>query len=113
MIAVNGPSALDRLDRDLFVVTGLSCEGINDLGAGGIADFDAATLDPATGAVKPQFQPNVTIGGPGDLLHPNRAGYQRWPRQLRSLVSFRIPRSSALGFSQDRFEGVEYDLVEG
>ena len=41
-----------------------------------VADFDAATLDPATGAVRPPFQPNVTIGGPGDLLHPNRAGLQ-------------------------------------
>src|ERR1700759_5046077 len=41
-----------------------------------VADFDAATLDPATGAVEPPFQPNMTIGGPGDLLHPNRAGLQ-------------------------------------
>jgi lysophospholipase L1-like esterase len=41
-----------------------------------VADFGAATLDPATGAVQPPFQPNVTIGGPGDLLHPNRAGRQ-------------------------------------
>ena len=41
-----------------------------------VADFDALTLDPATGAVKPPFQPNVTIGGLGDLLHPNRAGLQ-------------------------------------
>jgi len=40
------------------------------------ADFDAATVDPSTGALLPAFQPNSTIGGPGDLLHPNRAGYQ-------------------------------------
>ena len=32
-------------------------------------------LDPATGEVKPEFQPNSSIGGPGDKLHPNRAGY--------------------------------------
>src|SRR5580700_8893513 len=42
----------------------------------GVADFDAATLDPATGAMKATMQPNDTIGGPGELLHPNRAGYQ-------------------------------------
>lgn len=42
----------------------------------GVADFDAATLDTATGGLKPDYQPNSTIGGPGDKLHPNRAGYQ-------------------------------------
>ncbi len=41
----------------------------------GVIDFDAATLDPATGELKPEFQPNSTTGGPGDKLHPNRAGY--------------------------------------
>ena len=41
-----------------------------------VADFDKATLDPMTGSLKPEFQPNSSIGGPGDLLHPNRAGYQ-------------------------------------
>ena len=41
----------------------------------GVADFDAATLDPATGEMKPQFVPESTTGGPGDKLHPNRAGY--------------------------------------
>ncbi len=41
-----------------------------------VADFDAATVDPATGSLKAEFQPNSSIGGPGDLLHPNRAGYQ-------------------------------------
>ena len=25
--------------------------------------------------MKAEFQPNSTIGGPGDRLHPNRAGY--------------------------------------
>jgi len=42
----------------------------------GVADFDAATLDPKQGTLKPEFQPNSSIGGPGDRLHPNRAGYQ-------------------------------------
>jgi lysophospholipase L1-like esterase len=40
-----------------------------------VADFDAVTLDAATGEIKPEFQPNSTVGGPGDKLHPNRAGY--------------------------------------
>jgi len=40
-----------------------------------VADFDAATLDPATGEMKAAFIPESTTGGPGDKLHPNRAGY--------------------------------------
>jgi lysophospholipase L1-like esterase len=42
----------------------------------GVIDFDAATYDEATGELKAVFQPNSSIGGPGDKLHPNRAGYQ-------------------------------------
>ena len=41
-----------------------------------VADFDAATTDSASGSLKAEFQPNSSLGGPGDLLHPNRAGYQ-------------------------------------
>ncbi len=41
----------------------------------GVIDFDAATIDPSTGEIKPEYQPNASIGGPGDKLHPNRAGY--------------------------------------
>lgn len=41
-----------------------------------VADFDAATLDPATGTLRAEFQPSSSVGGPGDRLHPNRAGYQ-------------------------------------
>ena len=41
----------------------------------GVADFDAATLDPATGGLRAEFVPDSTTGGPGDHLHPNRAGY--------------------------------------
>jgi lysophospholipase L1-like esterase len=41
----------------------------------GIMDFDTATIDRATGELKPDFQPNASVGGPGDKLHPNRAGY--------------------------------------
>jgi lysophospholipase L1-like esterase len=42
----------------------------------GVADFDQATLDPATGQMKAEFVPESTTGGPGEKLHPNRAGYQ-------------------------------------
>jgi lysophospholipase L1-like esterase len=41
----------------------------------GVIDFDAATVDPQTGELKAEFQPNSSVGGPGDKLHPNRAGY--------------------------------------
>ena len=137
-----GPSALQRLDRDLFGLSGISAvvllEGINDISSGAsadaiiagikelvsrvkanglkivgatitssltangnsgtpdanqrrqavntfirtgglfdaVADFDAATVDPATGALREEFVPNSTVGGAGDRLHPNRAGYQ-------------------------------------
>jgi lysophospholipase L1-like esterase len=142
-----GPSALDRLERDVLSLSGVTTviwlEGINDLSANGnataeaviaglkqgvarvrarspgvtiigatvttalastsaghgsagqdaerkalnafirtgglfdgVADFDRATLDPATGEMKPEFVPESTAGGPGDKLHPNRAGYQ-------------------------------------
>ncbi|CAN5922422.1 SGNH/GDSL hydrolase family protein [soil metagenome] len=41
----------------------------------GVIDFDKATLDGANGEVKAEYQPNSSVGGPGDKLHPNRAGY--------------------------------------
>jgi lysophospholipase L1-like esterase len=137
-----GPSALQRLERDVLGLSGVSAvvllEGINDISAGAtadaiiagmkelvarvkakgikivgatitpsltatgnsgtpdanarrqavnafirtgglfdaVADFDAATVDPNTGALRAEFVPNSTIGGAGDRLHPNRAGYQ-------------------------------------
>jgi len=40
-----------------------------------VVDFYALTTDPATGAMKAQFIPNTSIGGAGDHVHPNRAGY--------------------------------------
>jgi lysophospholipase L1-like esterase len=139
-----GPSALDRLQRDVISLPGVSSviwlEGINDFGAAGasaqavsdgvregvkrlresipgvriymatltgalnstpthgtpeieakrmeyntfirnagifdgVIDFDVITLDPKTGELKAEYQPNSTTGGPGDKLHPNRAGY--------------------------------------
>jgi lysophospholipase L1-like esterase len=41
----------------------------------GVADFDRATLDEQTGGLRAEFVPDSTMGGPGDRLHPNRAGY--------------------------------------
>ena len=40
-----------------------------------VLDFDAATLDQGTGGMRAEFVPDSTTGGPGDGLHPNRAGY--------------------------------------
>jgi lysophospholipase L1-like esterase len=40
-----------------------------------VIDFDAATIDEATGRLRAEFVPDSTTGGPGDSLHPNRAGY--------------------------------------
>ena len=43
----------------------------------GVADFAAATEDPANpGHLLPAYDTNSTSGGPGDHLHPNRAGFQ-------------------------------------
>jgi lysophospholipase L1-like esterase len=41
----------------------------------GVVDFDQVTFDPHSGGLKPEFVPESTTGGPGDKLHPNRAGY--------------------------------------
>jgi lysophospholipase L1-like esterase len=143
--AAAGPAAVDRLDRDVLGLSGLThviwLEGINDVGAGhptdaiiggyqdvvtrlhargidvyagtltsalgisgidagdngpghdvsrrvlndyirtsglfdGIEDFDAATLDPATGNMQEVFLPNSQFTQlPWDYLHPNHAGY--------------------------------------
>jgi lysophospholipase L1-like esterase len=140
-----GPAAVDRLDRDVLGLSGLTdviwLEGINDVGGGhttdaiiagyqnivgrlhakgikvygatmtsalgisgvdagdngpghdvsrkilndfirtsglfdGVEDFDAATLDPATGNMRAEFLPNSTLTQlPLDYLHPNHAGY--------------------------------------
>jgi lysophospholipase L1-like esterase len=41
----------------------------------GVVDFDLATADARTGGLRAEFVPDSTTGGPGDKLHPNRAGY--------------------------------------
>ena len=57
----------------------------------GVADFDAATLDPATGAMRDEFVPESTTGGPGDRLHPNRTGYLAMGRAIDLGVLFGRP----------------------
>ena len=41
-----------------------------------VVDFAAATEDPAdTSRLLPAYDTNTSVGGPGDHLHPNRAGF--------------------------------------
>ena len=65
----NGP----RVDQDRKTINNfIRTSGLFD----GVEDFDAATLDPATGNMKAQFVPNSQMTElPWDYLHPNHAGY--------------------------------------
>jgi lysophospholipase L1-like esterase len=67
--AAHGSPEEDRKRRALnkFIRTGDVFDGV--------ADFDRATIDNATGELRPEFVPDSTTGGAGDKLHPNRAGY--------------------------------------
>jgi lysophospholipase L1-like esterase len=47
-----------------------------------VVDFDAVTIDSASGEIKADMQPNSTIGGAGDKLHPNRVGYAAMARAV-------------------------------
>jgi len=67
--AAHGSAAEDQKRRALNEF--IRHSGVFD----GVADFDQATLDPQTGGLRPEFVPDSTTGGPGDKLHPNRAGY--------------------------------------
>jgi lysophospholipase L1-like esterase len=40
----------------------------------GVIEFDAATLDPETGMLRPAYGPDSSFGLEPDWLHPNRAG---------------------------------------
>jgi len=48
----------------------------------GVADFDGATVDARTGGLQTEFRPSSSTGGPGDGLHPNRAGYQAMAKSV-------------------------------
>jgi lysophospholipase L1-like esterase len=41
----------------------------------GVIDFDKVAGDSGSGELRAEFVPESTTGGPGDKLHPNRAGY--------------------------------------
>jgi lysophospholipase L1-like esterase len=66
--STNGTPELDA--RRQAVNAFIRSAGIFD----SVADFDAATVDPATGRLRPEFQPNSSTAAI-DFLHPNRAGY--------------------------------------
>lgn len=86
--AVHGSVEEDRKRQalNLFIRT----SGVFDA----VADFDAATIDAATGELRPQFVPDSTTGGAGDRLHPNRAGYAAMANAI-DLASLLSTRSSS------------------
>ena len=65
-------------------------------------DFDAATLDPATGGLRPEMVPDSTTGGAGDKLHPNRAGYLAMGMASTSICSSRCAPAGVPSQSNDR-----------
>jgi lysophospholipase L1-like esterase len=72
--AVGNGSASDSATREArrqVLNAFIRSSGVFDV----VFDFDRATTDPATGAMRDAFIPNSTDGGPGDHLHPNRQGY--------------------------------------
>ncbi len=71
-LGAKGNAGTEAVDRKRKAVNeAIRGGGIFD----GYVDFERATVDTALGGLKPEFVPNSTIGGPGDMLHPNRAGY--------------------------------------
>ena len=57
----------------------------------GVADFARVTEDPnRPGRLRREFDTNTSVGGPGDHLHPNRAGFLAMARtvDLRQLERF-------------------------
>jgi lysophospholipase L1-like esterase len=66
----------------------------------GVIDFDKVALDEKTGGLKPEFVPESTTGGPGDKLHPNRAGYLAMGQAI-DLNLFKPERSRRSGKSRE------------
>lgn len=57
----------------------------------GLGDCGPATLVSATGEIKAIYQPSSSTGGPGDKLHPDRAGYATMANAIdRAAVAARI-----------------------
>jgi lysophospholipase L1-like esterase len=62
----------------------------------GVADFSAATEDPANpGHLRPAFVPGSSVGGAGDHLHPNRAGLLAMARSIDVGQLARLARGTA------------------
>lgn len=60
----------------------------------GVADFARATEDPARpGHLLPAYDTNTSVGGPGDHLHPNRAGFLAMARAVDLAQLERFARS--------------------
>jgi lysophospholipase L1-like esterase len=57
-----------------------------------VIDFETATLDRDSGELQAAFVPSSTIGGPGDKLHPNRAGYVAMATAIDLETLFRSPQ---------------------
>ena len=68
-----------------------------------VVDFAAATEDPADPSrLLPAYDTNTSVGGPGDHLHPNRAGFLAMGaafdlEELRALVASTAPHAMAAG----------------
>jgi lysophospholipase L1-like esterase len=60
----------------------------------GVFDFSRVVGDKNTGGLRPEFIPDSTIGGPGDGLHPDHAGYQAMADSI-DLKTLKPPGSSA------------------
>ena len=59
----------------------------------GVIDFEKATIDAETGKLRAEFVPSSTLGGAGDGLHPNRAGYLAMGEAV-DLRLLRLPAAS-------------------
>jgi lysophospholipase L1-like esterase len=77
-----GTDAVDKTRRQIndFIRIG----GLYD----GVVDFEKAVVNPVTGGLRPELVFGTTIGGPGDKLHPNRAGYLAMSRAIDLNVIF-------------------------
>jgi lysophospholipase L1-like esterase len=64
----------------------------------GVADFSAATEDPANpGHLRPAYDTNSSVGGAGDHLHPNRAGFLAMARSIDVRELERLARTAKRG----------------
>ena len=67
-----------------------------------VAEFDAATLDPATGGLRPEMVPDSTAGGEGTSCIPTGPDTWRWATRLTWICSSRARQA---GVRSRRSEG--------